>query len=1417
MKKSATRVVVSYPHTRGVHDPSPFVDNSITNTKYTPLTFIPLNLWQQFGANMNRYFLLIACLQLWSLITPVAPITTWGPLIVIFTISGVKEALDDVKRYRSDRAANERLVCVLRDGRRQWIQSQHLLVGDLVRVEEQDELPADMVLLSSSETKQGSCYIQTSNIDGETNLKTRYTAQRDHLQPLSELELMQTNIMVECAQPNNLIYDFASTLRVSPKPDAPPSSTTASPPQQPDEDGLLTFPLSGDNLLLQATYLRNTEWVIGLVVYTGNETKVGCNKQPPQVKTTKLDQAIDRVTAFVFALQLLLILIWGAIGYSHQEEHIRASKDHVRDGSEPNAWYLDYEHEVSHLSAIIIPLRFLLLASMMIPISLKVSLDIIKLYAAAMIGWDAKLADPNTGQPAKATSTSLAENLGQVSYVLSDKTGTLTQNVMVFTKMTVKGGKRYGDASEQEEPKSQVDVDEDGAQRSRGTSSALASSSDSSAAVSADILLDRQLRSDLQSRDPELLRMLRVMALCNTVVPSYAQSKGGWSDGAGTEARSRPVVVPVPPSGLTSSLSPEKRILGRKGSDVVGGGENELEMVGSSTSVSPLSKHPSMLVPINDSSALAEVEEGRPRSIDRVRSSLLHDGWNGGHGLPPSDSLSYFGPASETLQSSGEREPLSPSASFQTSLVRQSTNRLLPSSSHGQQEVHYASSSPDELSLVEFAAQVGVRLLEKNGNIIKIQVDPAGSTKVSTGEDSTADCIEYWELLHVLEFSSERKRMSVIIRQMTRDNAGSVHPSGRILLLCKGADDVILARLAQSKPGSDGSDESEGSSVASSNASNVPHFRHALDSYASTGLRTLCFAWREIDVDEYASWSKSISEAQLDILQRDASLAATYELIERDMEMIGATGIEDQLQPDVGEAIATLREAGCKVWLLTGDKFQTALEISKSCELYKPLRESTSGAVGASAGAGAGVGTDTDGDALYQIEGDTPEAIDACLDSIHLRALNMNNEAAHKFCIIVDGQTLSGVLSPQFESRFAMLALQATSVICCRTTPSQKAAMVKLVRNYSKNMPPPQATADVDDYGLAPHERNRNEHQRSRWTSNNGNKWDIMPSAGKVVCAIGDGGNDVSMIQVADVGCGIIGREGLQAARAADYAFSTFSCLPRLLLVHGRWSYERTAKIASYCYYKSMLICLVQLFFAYVSDWSGASFFDSFALTCYNLFYTSVPVLLFMLDRPLSGRMLESNPKLYATSQRGDDFNVRTLVGWFIRAILQAAILTLYAFHAQHGAVTSEALGSENQLSNALVIYTSCVLIHPLTIYLESHTITLIHHIILWGTLVLFIVLNALLAALTPAMDLWHIYFLVLSDGEYYLRTMCLTAACILPVAAWRAYEQRWLPSVVQRAREADLASQRMVAPALGLPLAGSSHSTRGGKPKSAM
>uniref|UniRef100_A0A6Q2Y3E5 Phospholipid-transporting ATPase n=1 Tax=Esox lucius TaxID=8010 RepID=A0A6Q2Y3E5_ESOLU len=939
-----------------------FCSNHVSTAKYNVLTFLPRFLYSQFRRAANSFFLFIALLQQIPDVSPTGRWTTLVPLLFILVVAAVKEFIEDLVRLPM---LNQNVLLRYFI----WNGAWEIVHWEKVRYQN---------------TPQGMCYIETSNLDGETNLKIR-----QGLQITSEIKdidsLMRLSGRMECESPNRHLYEFVGNIRL---------------------DRHSTVPLGPDQILLRGAQLRNTQWVHGIVVYTGHDTKLMQNSTRPPLKLSNVERITNFQILVLFGCLLAISLVC-SIGQTIWKYQYGNA-----------AWYMDLNYGGA-ANFFLNFLTFIILFNNLIPISLLVTLEVIKFTQAFFINWDTDMLYEPTNTPAVARTSNLNEELGQVKYIFSDKTGTLTCNVMQFKKCTIAG----------------VNFFFLWCPWFSYNSHSIQSSSEEAG------FIDPSLLENLQSNHPTapvILDFMTMLAICHTAVPERTNDK-----------------------------------------------------------------------------------------------------------------------------------------------------------------IVYQAASPDEGALVRAAANLGFVFSGRTPDSVII--------KALGGE-------EKYELLHVLEFTSTRKRMSVIMRT----------PSGKIRLYCKGADTVIYDRLA---------DSSRYKEIT---------LKH-LEQFATEGLRTLCLAVAEISESSYQQWLEVFHRASISLQNRALKLEESYELIEKNLQLLGATAIEDKLQDKVPETIETLMKADIKIWILTGDKHTICY-----CELVilnSATRETLSHHCGML------------GDALYK---------------------------ENDFALIIDGKTLKYALSFGARQYFLDLALSCKAVICCRVSPLQKSEVVEMVKKQVK----------------------------------------------VITLAIGDGANDVGMIQTAHVGVGISGNEGLQAANSSDYSIAQFKYLKNLLLVHGAWNYNRVAKCILYCFYKNIVLYIIEIWFAFVNGFSGQILFERWCIGLYNVIFTALPPLtLGIFERSCRKENMLKYPELYKTSQNAMGFNTKVFWAHCLNGLFHSVILFWVPLKAfQHGKPRPYWLPCHY---GRFVVITVC-----LKAGLETSSWTMFSHIAIWGSIGLWVVFFGIYSSLWPLIPL---------------------------------------------------------------------------------
>ncbi|XP_075763478.1 phospholipid-transporting ATPase ID isoform X2 [Pelodiscus sinensis] len=1081
-----------------------YASNCIKTSKYNIVTFLPVNLFEQFQEVANTYFLFLLILQLIPQISSLSWFTTIVPLVLVLTITAVKDATDDYFRHKSDNQVNNRQSQVLINGRLQQEQWMNVRVGDIIKLENNQFVAADLLLLCSSEP-HGLCYIETAELDGETNMKVRQaipvTSQLGDIRKLARFDGE-----VVCEPPNNKLDKFSGTLYWKEN----------------------KYPLSNQNMLLRGCVLRNSEWCFGLVVFAGPDTKLMQNSGRTKFKRTSIDRLMNTLVLWIFGFLVCMGVIL-AIGNGIWEYEVGACFQ----------MYLPWDVAVdsAFFSGFLSFWSYIIILNTVVPISLYVSVEVIRLGHSYFINWDKKMYCAQRQTPAEARTTTLNEELGQVEYIFSDKTGTLTQNIMVFCKCSI-SGHSYGDV-----------LDVLGHKAELGERTEPVDFSFNPLADPRFRFWDPSLLQAVRLGDPHVHEFFRLLSLCHTV------------------------------------MSEEK-------------------------------------------------SEG---------------------------------------------------------------------------ELYYKAQSPDEGALVTAARNFGFVFRSRTPKTITVQ---------ELGRAVT------YQLLAILDFNNVRKRMSVIVRS----------PEGRIRLYCKGADTILLERLHPAHP--------ELLNVTTDH----------LNEYAGDGLRTLVLAYKDLEEGYYEGWAEQLLRASVAPEGREDRLARLYEEVEQDMMLLGATAIEDKLQQGVPETIALLTLANIKIWVLTGDKQETAVNIGYSCKMLTDDMTEVFLVTGHT---------------VLEVREELRKAREKMLDSARAVGNGFCQEklplsapasglpavleaVAGEYALVINGHSLAHALEADMELEFLETACACKAVICCRVTPLQKAQVVELVKKHKK----------------------------------------------AVTLAIGDGANDVSMIKTAHIGVGISGQEGIQAVLASDYSFAQFRFLQRLLLVHGRWSYLRMCKFLCYFFYKNFAFTMVHFWFGFFCGFSAQTVYDQYFITLYNIVYTSLPVLAMgVFDQDVTEQRSMEYPKLYEPGQLNLLFNKRE----FFICIAQGIYASVLMFFIPYGVFADGAQLADYQ-SFAVTVATSLVIVVSVQIGLDTGFWTAINHFFIWGSLaVYFAILFAMHSDGLFQMFPNQFRFVgnaqnTLAQPTVWLTITLTTVVCIVPVVAFRFLKLDLKPELSDTVRYTQLVRKKQRA-----------------------
>ncbi|XP_037758508.1 phospholipid-transporting ATPase IC [Chelonia mydas] len=1085
---------------------SKYAGNAIKTYKYNAITFLPLNLLEQFKRVANFYFLVLLILQTIPQITTLSWYTTLLPLLLVLGITAIKDLVDDIARHRMDNEINNRTCDVMRDGRFKTAKWKDIQVGDVIRLTKNAFVPADILLLSSSEPNS-LCYVETAELDGETNLKFKMSLEITDRYLQEESAMAEFDGFIECEEPNNRLDKFTGTLFWRSR----------------------TYPLDADKILLRGCKIRNTDFCHGVVIFAGGDTKIMKNSGKTRFKRTKIDSLMNYMVYTIFVV-LILLSAGLAIGHTYWEQQIGNTSWYLYDGedySPPYRGFLNFW-------------GYIIVLNTMVPISLYVSVEVIRLGQSYFINWDLQMYYPEKDTPAKARTTTLNEQLGQIHYIFSDKTGTLTQNIMAFKKCCI-NGQTYGESrdgsGQLQNHEEQVDFSWNMYADGKLTF--------------CDHYLIEQIRS---GKETEVRQFFFLLAICHTVMVDA-------SDG----------------------------------------------------------------------------------------------------------------------------------------------------------QLNYQAASPDEGALVTAARNFGFVFLSRTQNTITIS---------EMGIERTYD------VLAILDFNSDRKRMSVIVRE----------PGGNIRLYCKGADTVIYERLHPVNRQRQITQE-------------------ALDIFANETLRTLCLCYKDISHDEYETWNKKFMEASVAASNRDEALDNVYEEIEKNLILLGATAIEDKLQDGVPETISKLAKADIKIWVLTGDKKETAENIGFSCEL---LTDETTICYGEDISALLQTRLENQNNKAGSDINSSQRTNEPFFQSGRNRALIITGSWLNEILLEKKKKKKKKLLKLKFprtaeerekqsrskrradvnkeqqQRNFVDLACECSAVICCRVTPKQKAMVVELVKKYKK----------------------------------------------AITLAIGDGANDVNMIKTAHIGVGISGQEGMQAVMSSDYSFGQFRYLQRLLLVHGRWSYIRMCKFLRYFFYKNFAFTLVHFWYSFFNGYSAQTAYEDWFITLYNVLYSSLPVLLVgLLDQDVSDKLSLRFPGLYISGQKDLLFNYKKFFVSLIHGIITSLIIFFIPYGAYLQTMGQDGEAPSDYQSFAVTAASSLIVTVNFQMGLDTSYWTFVNAFSIFGSIALYFGImfdlhSAGIHVLFPSsFQFTGTAPNALRQPYLWLTILLSVAVCLLPVVAVRFLSMTIWPS----------------------------------------
>ena len=1409
--------------------------NYISTSKYTWYNFCPKILYEQFSKMSNIYFIIIAILQCFPEISNAngKPIILM-PLSIVVIVNSIKDFFEDWKRKKSDDEENNRKVEVYDLDMEKFIikKWKDVFVGNIIKVKKGEYFPADCVLISSTDKKTHGCYIETKNLDGETNLKLKKSVVK-FVNRSKKLNTFQGKFITQL--PNEFIYQFSGIFEFDYNDnfhslsdigqnnqkhidenekikinghindlisvDNEPKDNIKNEEKNDVENNIdneknvynnitkkifkpqkedlnieteyegnisenkyynrrkiseedYSFPTSSNenedktvfvdnnNFLLRGCSLSQTESVLCFVVYTGKNTKIMQNSPGARAKTSSVEKRMNNQIKFIFFLQILLGLLASIFSlsqiislgkdpspYIYKDKNDRpfdfeeyASKfnriiskenfNKILGENSENLFYMikKFFQEITTLFDLNVIIFLLIklgtwcvLLNNLVPISLLMTLELVKYFQGFFISWDIDIYDKKQKVATKVQTSTLNEELGQIKYIFCDKTGTLTKNFMKFKRVAI-GLKKYNGFKENI------------FQHDHGiTENNMYYFRNESKLTNGEHNL-YQNKSDFENKSKEDIK----------------KKKEKYKDEYGKilHVSFDDDIDLIKDLGIISLIN-ERNNNNENNNNV----EDKKKEIINNNNEGEINNEDDIKTSLIDRDSLTLDYELSKEKIKNIGEGKDEDTSEKNIEVDQKEILDLFMIALATCHSG---------------IVEEKEFNL-------NKKLIYQASSPDEVAILNFARKYKYIFLGRKDD-----------NKIIIKKPINSELLEItFKIPFQFEYSSERKSMSVVLQNISNPE--------EIYLFMKGTDNVILNKLDQNNK---------------INKAVIKNLKGALDLYAKEGLRILAVAYKKISFKEMSKYQKEFHKALKSTYHKKEKIEELSKFIETDLIFLGVTAIEDELQDNVNETLKDFSEAGIKLWVLTGDKKDTAKSIAYSCGLFDDqnfnIFEINEGLNKIQLEARLNELVEQFNNLIDKMDMDKPNQIKFLssrkillgkssnqnnnndninnikktkktifnnlingqkenseeTENINTSENNKNNKKKEnnnnynealkgksdiiikpKFALVISSDELNILaLNYELEILFYELSSRCNSVLCCGVSPIQKAKMVHLIQRFTKLKE--KKGSNYYNYLSEKQNKYNNNSQLFENKRDKNNEFMSPLKDSVITLAIGDGANDVNMITSAHVGIGIIGVEGKQAARASDYAIGQFKFLKKLLFYHGHESLRRNTYIIYYNFYKNFLFVMPQFYVGFYSLFSGQSIYDPWLYQLFNILFSVLPILWFgIYDSELTISAAMNNAKFYNSINK-HLYNNFNFWRWIIRGILQGLLIFLYIFSSNNIYANNNSGEIQDFKSSGMMTYSLVI-----------------------------IIVNMKVFQLTNVHGVASLFFLFFSIGSYYILT----------------------------------------------------------------